>query len=115
MKKYYYFIICVLMGSSLTLRAQNKSEIDENLKKVNAFFEKKFTENTGGVALAVVKNGEIVFQNGYGMANLEYDIPITPNTVFHAASISKQFTAYAILLLEKEGKLRQGKPNIFLC
>jgi CubicO group peptidase (beta-lactamase class C family) len=58
-----------------------------------------------GAAVAVSKDGKIVFEKGYGSAELEYKIPITPTTVFHIASVSKQFTAFAILLLEKEGKL----------
>lgn len=58
-----------------------------------------------GAAVAVAKDGKIIFEKGYGSAELEYNIPITPSTVFHVASVSKQFTAFAILLLEKEGKL----------
>ncbi|KAA3641262.1 MAG: serine hydrolase [Bacteroidetes bacterium] len=58
-----------------------------------------------GASVAVVKDGKIVHKNGYGMANLEYDIPNTPSTIFHIASVSKQFTAFSILLLEKQGKL----------
>ena len=58
-----------------------------------------------GVAIAVVKDGSIIYKNGYGSANLEYEIPVTSSTVFHIASVSKQFTAFSILLLEKEGKL----------
>ena len=46
-----------------------------------------------------------VFQNGYGMANLEHDIPITPASIFHVASVSKQFTAMAVMLLAADGKL----------
>jgi CubicO group peptidase (beta-lactamase class C family) len=46
-----------------------------------------------------------VYQNGYGMANLEVDAPITPSTIFHVASVSKQFTAMAIMLLARDGKL----------
>lgn len=63
------------------------------------------SEETPGAAVAVVKDGKIIYKNGYGMANLEYDIPITPASVFHIASVSKQFTVFSILLLEKEGKL----------
>lgn len=58
-----------------------------------------------GAAVAVVKDGEIVFKKGYGSANLEYDIPVTASTIFHIASVSKQFTAFSILLLVDEGKL----------
>lgn len=58
-----------------------------------------------GVAVAVQKDGIIIYKKGYGMANLEYDIPVDPATVFHIASVSKQFTAFSILLLESDGKL----------
>jgi CubicO group peptidase (beta-lactamase class C family) len=58
-----------------------------------------------GVSVAIVKDGKIVFKKGYGSANLEYNIPNNPSTVFDIASVSKQFTAFAILLLEEQGKL----------
>src|SRR5690606_19305674 len=58
-----------------------------------------------GAAVAVVQNGKLVFSKGYGMANLEYGIPNSPTTVFHVASVSKQFTVYALLLLAQDGKL----------
>lgn len=60
---------------------------------------------TPGYAVAIIKDGKIDYLRGYGMANLEYDIPITTTTPFHLASVSKQFTAYCIHLLAKEGKL----------
>ena len=74
-------------------------------KRTDQLFMKYTGKESPGAAVAVVKNGEILYKNGFGMANLEYDIPITPSTIFHIASVSKQFTAFAILLLEKEGKL----------
>jgi CubicO group peptidase (beta-lactamase class C family) len=58
-----------------------------------------------GCAVGIGRNGETVFQNGYGMGNLEHDVPITPATIFHVASVSKQFTAMAVMLLAAEGKL----------
>jgi CubicO group peptidase (beta-lactamase class C family) len=58
-----------------------------------------------GCALSVIKDGKIIYKRGYGMADLDHDITINPETVFHVASISKQFTAAAILLLAQEGKL----------
>jgi CubicO group peptidase (beta-lactamase class C family) len=60
---------------------------------------------TPGCALSVMKDGQIIYKRGYGMADLDHDIVITPQTVFHVASISKQFTAAAILLLAQDGKL----------
>ncbi len=65
-----------------------------------------WSNNDGpGAAVSVVRDGVIIYKKGYGSANLEYDIPVTPSTVFHIASVSKQFTVFSILLLEKEGKL----------
>jgi CubicO group peptidase (beta-lactamase class C family) len=58
-----------------------------------------------GCALAVSRNGAIIFENGYGMANLETGTPITAASIFHVASVSKQFTAMAIMLLQRDGKL----------
>ena len=58
-----------------------------------------------GCALAIVQDGEIAYSNGYGMADLEHDVPITPQSVFYAGSVSKQFVATSILLLQEQGKL----------
>ena len=73
--------------------------------KVDELFTIWNTNNSPGASVAIVQNGEIAYKKGYGMANLEYDIPITPASVFHIASVSKQFTVFSILLLEKQGKL----------
>ncbi|TRX01926.1 serine hydrolase [Flavobacterium gawalongense] len=74
-------------------------------QKVDELFTVWNSDENPGAAVAVVKDGAIIYKKGYGMANLEYSIPITPSTVFHIASVSKQFTVFSILLLEKEGKL----------
>ncbi|MFC1614831.1 serine hydrolase domain-containing protein, partial [Gemmatimonadota bacterium] len=58
-----------------------------------------------GCAVAIFKDEAIAFKRGYGMASLDYGIPITPTTVFDIASISKQFTATSILMLDESGKL----------
>jgi len=58
-----------------------------------------------GASVAVMQNGEVIFSNGYGAANLEYGIANSAQTVFHIASISKQFTAFAIVLLAEQRKL----------
>ena len=65
-----------------------------------------WTSTTGpGCAVGVSRNDNVVFENGYGMANLEHDVPIMPTTIFHVASVSKQFTAAAVMLLVADGKL----------
>ena len=58
-----------------------------------------------GCALAVSKDGNIVYRRGYGMADLDHKIPITPGSVFHAASLAKQFTAMSIMLLLQQHQL----------
>jgi CubicO group peptidase (beta-lactamase class C family) len=58
-----------------------------------------------GCALAVVRDGRVAYERGYGMANLEHRVPITAHTVFDIGSTSKQFTAAAIHLLDAEGRL----------
>jgi CubicO group peptidase (beta-lactamase class C family) len=74
-------------------------------EQIDEIFTNWDTKTTPGAAVAVVKDNKIIFKKGYGMANLEYDIPVSPSTVFHIASVSKQFTVFAALLLEKQGKL----------
>lgn len=74
-------------------------------EQVDEIFARWDNKDSPGAAVAVVQNGAIIYKKGYGMAHLEYDIPNSPSTVFHIASVSKQFTAFSILLLEKAGKL----------
>ena len=73
--------------------------------KVDKLFEKMDRTISPGCTLAAIKEGRIVYERGYGMADLDHNIPITPSTVFHVASMSKQFTAASILMLAQEGKL----------
>jgi D-alanyl-D-alanine carboxypeptidase len=58
-----------------------------------------------GAAVIVIKNGEVLLRRGYGLANLELDVPIEPHMVFRIGSVTKQFTGMAILMLLKQGKL----------
>lgn len=72
---------------------------------VDRLFAQWDKPDSPGCALAVLRDGRIIYERGYGQATLEYDSPITPATIFHVASISKQFTAFAVALLAQEGKL----------
>ncbi len=58
-----------------------------------------------GFSVAVIQHVKPVYEKGFGLANLEYDMPVKPQTVYHVASVSKQFTAMAVVLLEQDGKL----------
>ena len=94
--------IFICLNTTSSLFAQNSPRDIE--KKIDSLFL-RYNNNTPGVAVAVVKDGKIVFKKGYGMANLEHNVPITANSVFDIASVSKQFTAFSIWLLQSEGKL----------
>jgi CubicO group peptidase (beta-lactamase class C family) len=71
----------------------------------NYIVEQMKKDNIPGLALAVVKGGKIVKAKGYGLANLELQVPATADTVFEIGSITKQFTATAIMMLAEQGKL----------
>jgi len=70
--------------------------------KVDALFDVYIGQDKPGIVLAIIKDGSVVYKKGYGMANLEHDIQITPSTVFDIASVSKQFTGFAIAKLSFE-------------
>src|SRR5262252_5298250 len=72
--------------------------------KVDRIFA-KWTSDTPGCAVGVSNSGRVVLAKGYGMADLEHDVVITPDIIFEAGSVSKQFTAAAILWLAREKKL----------
>jgi CubicO group peptidase (beta-lactamase class C family) len=95
-----------LAGILLAVPAMPAQSLSPELAaKVDKVFEKWNRTDSPGCALGIYKDGQIVYKHGYGMANLNDDIPITPATVFHVASMSKQFTAASILLLAQQGKL----------
>ncbi len=73
--------------------------------KIDQMLAAYSTDENPGAALAVLKDGDIVYSKGVGTANFEYEIPITENTIFHIASVSKQFTAFAIAMLSRNGEL----------
>jgi CubicO group peptidase (beta-lactamase class C family) len=75
------------------------------LLSVDDLFAEWGEPNSPGCTVAVIRDGGVIYQKGFGMANLEYDIPNQPGTIYHVASISKQFTAFAIQILAREGKV----------
>ena len=69
-----------------------------------------FNTHTPGCAVGVAQRGEVVMKAGYGMADLERNVPITADTVFESGSVAKQFTAAALLLLAQQGKISLDDP-----
>jgi CubicO group peptidase (beta-lactamase class C family) len=92
----------LLMAGVLPGRGQVS---DSLAKKIDAIFSEWDRTNSPGCAIAVVRGGKVIYSRGYGMSNMEYAVGITPGSIFHVASISKQFTAAAVQRLALEGRL----------
>jgi CubicO group peptidase (beta-lactamase class C family) len=78
---------------------------DDRSDKVDALFEEFSKPGSPGLAITVMAGETILYDKGYGLAQLEYEIPISTETIFHVASVSKQFTTFAVVLLAHDGKL----------
>ncbi len=78
------------------------------LPDVDAIFSPWDEPGSPGCALGVVRDGELIYERGYGFAHLDWDIPIATDTVFYVGSVSKQFTAAAIALLAGDGAIDLG-------
>lgn len=105
-KKLFLFILMILfIGQFIIASAQEAEKKDSLIEKVDKIFEKWDKPNSPGCALGIIKDGKFIYRKGYGMANLEHDIPIVSQTVFRIGSTSKQFTAMCIALLDEERKL----------
>jgi CubicO group peptidase (beta-lactamase class C family) len=85
--------------------AQGQQPADSIMRAVDRVFDAFRNTDSPGCAVGVSRSGQVVLERAYGMANLETGTPITPSSIFHVASVSKQFTAAAILLLERDGRL----------
>jgi CubicO group peptidase (beta-lactamase class C family) len=95
--------ILVLLLCESTVSAQSDA--------VNAYVEKQVAQRRiPGLSLAVVRGGEVLFAKGYGMANVELSVLATSETVYELASVSKQFTATAVMMLVEDGKLKLDDP-----
>jgi len=107
-----FYKLQVASIDSKDIQGTYKFYVQQIVKKATTLFEQVDqlflpwdNINTPGAAVAIIKNDSIIYQNTFGSANLEYNIPITQKSVFIPGSIAKQFTAFSILLLEQEGKL----------
>ncbi len=79
-------------------------------EKIDLIFDYVDLENEPACAVGVIKNNEFLHKAGYGLANMEHGIKITPDSVFRIGSISKQFTTMSLALLEESGNLSFDDP-----
>jgi len=98
------FPLALLLAASLDTVAQAPDAIDDY---VRAEMQK---QHIPGLALLVSRNGEPVRTQGYGFSNVELQVPVKPETVFQSASVGKQFTATAVMMLVEEGKISLEDP-----
>lgn len=82
------------------------TDLDEGVTdRIDGVFREWDRRDSPGCALGVYRDGELIHARGFGMANLEHGAPIRPDSIFHVASISKQFTSLCVALLEQDGAL----------
>lgn len=99
-------VIWSLLAAFLIFPTQAASQGADTLSAaVDRIFERWHRPDSPGAAVLVLEDGEVVLAKGYGMADLEHGIPIRPASVFDIASVSKQFGAMAVALLEADGRL----------
>ncbi|WP_084050586.1 serine hydrolase domain-containing protein [Aquimarina macrocephali] len=101
MKNYIVYIVCVFFTMHVSCQVAIEKNINsKNIEKqIDSIFQKYNNSKTPGIAIGVVKKGELIFSKEYGMANLGYDIPVSDSTVFTLCSVSKQFTVLGLMLL----------------
>src|SRR5689334_13873734 len=101
-----HIYIAAILASTLTAVAAHAQDTRALTRYVDSVSNAAITEHrTAGVSVAIVKNGKTVLAKGYGFADLENDVPATPETVYRIGSITKQFTSAAIMRLMEQGKL----------
>ena len=101
----------LLMLAGLVCQVVWPSVVNAQRDTVDGWIESYMHDNhVPGLALGIVRAGRLVRAQGYGLANLELRVPVTPSTVFESASLGKQFTAAGILLLVQDGRLGLDDP-----
>ena len=102
------FALCIVMQSVFAQPAT--SSLDSYAANAKAFLEPYISANSFSGTVLVAKDGKVIFEQAYGLANREWNVPNTLDTKFRIGSITKQFTATAILQLAEQGKLKIDDP-----
>jgi CubicO group peptidase (beta-lactamase class C family) len=102
-------ILRQIVWVALSLAPFTQAQVSEKQAEVDHIFS-SFNTHTPGCAVGVAQGGKVVLRAGYGMADLERNVPITPDTIFESGSVAKQFTAATVMLLAKQGKISLDDP-----
>jgi CubicO group peptidase (beta-lactamase class C family) len=95
-------VVAAAIAAALTWASR---PVQAQTTQIDSIFSRFANRESPGCGVGVSRNGTVVLEKAYGMANLEDGVPIGPTSIFHVASISKQFTAMSIMLLDTQGKL----------
>ena len=99
------------MNMTLALLLTASVAGSDTLDRVDEFVRAEMArQKIPGVAVAIVQKGKVVKAQGYGLANVEHQVPVRPETIFQSGSLGKQFTAAAVLSLVEEGKIALDDP-----
>ncbi len=101
----FVVLLPALFTATVVDGAAAQTDADSLAAQVDQLFAQWDKPDSPGCTCAVMRDGEVVYSRAFGMANLEHDVPLTPQSVFHVASASKQFTAASIALLALRGQL----------
>lgn len=104
------FLGLLFVFSSISAYVQKDHEVLDDAGHIEQLLSKWESKNLPGFSIAVIKNGEVIFNRGYGMADLEHEVPFTDESVSLIGSVSKQFLAAAIYILEQQGKIHLSDP-----
>ena len=108
------FAVCSLWAP-VAIAKPSPPGASELASRVEEYMAARIARNHFSGSILIARDGKVLFSQGYGMANLELDVPNTPQTKFRLGSITKQFTAMAILILQERGKLNvQDKVKKYL-
>lgn len=105
-----FAVACLVFASAVS--AQQATAVSERdvIKRVDEYMKAAVEHERFSGSILIAKDGKPIVSKGYGMANVEFDAPNTPQTVFRLASVTKQFTAAAIMMLQERGKLSVNDP-----
>jgi D-alanyl-D-alanine carboxypeptidase len=104
-------LVGTVQTQSAEALSRSKSGAVESLAaRIDALLAKTYPADKPGAACLVIRNGAMILRKGYGMADLEQAVPMTPEAVFACGSMTKMFTATAVMMLAEDGRLGYGDP-----
>ena len=104
---FFHWAVLVLLACGTAIRAAAADQTDAIDEYIRAEMAK---QHIPGLALLVSRDGHVVRAQGYGLANVELQVPVKPATIFQSGSVGKQFTATAVMMLVEEGKIGLEDP-----